>query len=97
MTTTTPPRRINEYAHLKRLVQELKDVLERESKRPEGYEDLDFATRDLIEYEIIPALEEQIDYDPTPQHLYDHSGGEPPMTTAEIWMDAHRTAQLLKS
>jgi len=95
--TTTPSHRINEYVHLKRLVRELKDIVERESKRPEGYEDLDFAIRNLIEYEIIPALEEELDYDPTPQHLYDHSGGEPPMTIAEIWMDAHRTAQLLKS
>lgn len=97
MTTTTSSRRVNEYTHLRCLLQGLKDVVERESKRPQGYEDLAPATRDLIEYEIIPALEGELDYDPTPQHLYDLSGGEPPMTTAEIWMQAHRDAQLLKS
>lgn len=95
--TTTSSRRVNEYAHLERLLQEFKDMLERENKRPEDCQDLAPDTRNLIEYEIIPALEGDLGYDPTPQHLYDHSGGEPPMTTAEIWMQAHRDAQLLKS
>lgn len=89
--------RIHESDHVQRIVNELKEVLLRESKKPEGYEDLSFTLRDLIEYEIIPALEEELNYDPTPQHLYDHSGGEPPVTMAEIWMQAHREIQLLKS
>jgi hypothetical protein len=89
--------RTNEYSNLERIIGELKEILKRDSKRPEGCEDLTSSMRDLIEFEIIPVLENELDCDPTPQHLYDHSGGEPPITTAEIWMQAHRDAQLLKS
>ena len=53
--------------------------------------------RSLLEDEIIPVLESELDFDPTPQHLYDHSGGEPPVTMAEIWKQAHYETQLLKS
>lgn len=89
--------RTNEYTNIERIIKELKEVLDRESKRPEDCEDLTSSLRDLIEYEIIPVLENELDCDPTPQYLYDHSGGEPPMTTAEIWMAAHRESQLLHS
>ena len=95
--TTTPSRRVNEYAHLERLLQEFKDMIERENKRPQDCQDLAPDTRNLIEYEIIPALEGDLDYDPTPQHLYDNSGGEPPVTMNEIAAEAYRYAQLLKS
>lgn len=94
MTTTFPA---NEYSNLRRVLQDLQAIIERENKRPQDCQHLAPDTRDLIEYEILPALEGEVDYDPTPQHLYDHSGGEPPMTTAEIWMEAHRAAQLLQS
>jgi hypothetical protein len=94
MTTTFPA---NEYSNLRRVLQDLQAIIERENKRPQDCQQLAPDTRDLIEYEILPALEGEVDYDPTPQHLYDHSGGEPPMTTAEIWMEAHRAAQLLQS
>lgn len=42
---------------------------------------------ELIEDEIMPALEkflEAWDDDPTPQYLYDNSGGEPPVTMREM-------------
>lgn len=95
MTTTSSA--VNEYANLERLLQGFKDMLARENKRPQDCQHLAPDTRDLIEYEIIPALDGDLNYDPTPQHLYDHSGGEPPVTIAEIWMQAHRDAQLLQS
>jgi hypothetical protein len=38
----------------------------------------------LLEDEIIPMIENELDYDPTPQFLYDNDGGEPPMTAAEV-------------
>lgn len=85
----------NEY--IKRIIKELKEVLDQDSKKPEGCEDLTYSLRDLIEFEVIPALENELDCDPTPQHLYDHSGGEPPVTTAELWMQAHRETHLLHS
>lgn len=87
----------NEYTNLKRIIKELKEIIQRDSERPEGCEDLTSSMRSLLEDEIIPVLENELDFDPTPQHLYDHSGGEPPVTMAEIWMQAHREAQLLKS
>ena len=89
--------RIHESDHVQRIVNELKEVLLRDSKKPEGYEDLSFTLRDLIEYEIIPALEAELNYDPTPQYLYDHSGGEAPVNMAEIWKQAHYETQLLHS
>lgn len=42
---------------------------------------------EIIEDEILPALEKFLavwDDDPTPQYLYDNTGGEPPMTSAEM-------------
>ena len=36
---------------------------------------------DLLE--IVDSLDEIIDYDPTPQYLYDDTGGEPPMSAEE--------------
>lgn len=46
---------------------------------------------EIIEEEIIPALEKFLevwDDDPTPQYLYDNTGGEPPMTSAEMLNNA---------
>jgi len=51
---------------------------------------------ELIEDEIMPALEkflEAWDDDPTPQYLYDNSGGEPPITMSEIHSAAWREHQ----
>ena len=86
MTTTT--RRINEYTALAGIVKDLKAIVARESKRPQGCEDLTLSMLALLEEEIIPQLENEIehdlDYDPTPQYLYDNTGGEPPVTMAEM-------------
>ena len=86
MTTTVP--RINEYTALAGIVKDLKAIVARESKRPQGCEDLTLSMLALLEEEIIPQLENEIehdlDYDPTPQYLYDHSGGEPSVTMAEM-------------
>lgn len=41
----------------------------------------------VIEDELLPILDrciECIEYDPTPQYLWDNSGGEPPVTQSEI-------------
>lgn len=53
----------------------------------------------LIEYvedELLPVVEkflEICDDDPTPQYLYDNSGGEPPITMSEIHSAAWREHQ----
>ena len=38
-------------------------------------------------YELMTAI---YDYDPTPQHLYDYSGGEPPVTMNEMVNQAYK-------
>ncbi len=72
---TTPSTRINEYTALAGIVKDLKAIVARESKRPQGCEDLTLSLLALLEEEIIPSLENEIDYDPTPQYLYDNTGG----------------------
>ena len=94
MTTTS--RRINEYTALTGIVKDLKAIVARESKRPQGCEDLTLSMLALLEEEIIPQLENEIehdlDYDPT-----DHSGGEPPVTMAEMHACAWQQHQEMHS
>ena len=96
MTSPITPR-ISEYAVLESIVLQLKEILARDGKRPQGYEHLSFAMTALIEEEIIPQLENELDYDPTPQYLYDHSGGEPPVTMAEMHASAWQQHQEMHS
>lgn len=99
MTTTAP--RINEYTALAGIVKDLKAIVARESKRPQGCEDLTLSMIELLEEEIIPQLENEIehdlDYDPTPQFLYDNTGGEPPVTMAEMHASAWQQHQEMHS
>ena len=95
MTTTAP--RINEYIALVRIVKDLKAIVARESKRPQGCEDLTLSMLALLEEEIIPQLENELDYDPTPQHLWDATGGEPPVTLAEMHACAWQQHQEMHS
>lgn len=83
MTSPVTPR-ISEYAVLESIVLQLKEILARDSKRPQSYEHLSFAMAALIEEEIIPSLENELNFDPTPQYLYDNTGGEPPMSANEV-------------
>jgi hypothetical protein len=79
---------MNDYANIVRIIKELKEVVQRESKRHMMDTHLDSTLHDLIAYEIIPVLEEQLDYDPTPQHLYDNTGGEPAISNSEAHAQA---------
>lgn len=87
----------NEYTNLNRIIKELKEIIQRDSERPEGCEDLTPSMRSLLEDEIIPVLENELDFDPTPQHLYDHTGGEPPVNMVEMWKQAYYETKLLHS
>jgi vacuolar-type H+-ATPase subunit D/Vma8 len=62
---------INEYTHVENIVKDLKAIIEREDKRHIMDEHLTASMRNLLEHEIIPQLEYEIDYDPTPQTAYD--------------------------
>ena len=89
--------RTNEYTVLGRILKELNEVVARENRRPFEYADLTPSLLALLEDEIIPSLENELDYDPTPQYLYDNSGGEPPVTMAEIHEIARAHSKLLHS
>lgn len=55
---------------------------------------------ETIEDELLPSIEKLMeiwDYDPTPQYLYDNTGGEPPVTAAEFYAAAWKQHQELHS
>jgi hypothetical protein len=79
----------NEYKALQDILQQLKDVVKREDKRHIMDEHLTHSTRALLEEELIPQLENELDYDPTPNHLWDDTGGEPPITLNEMHTAAY--------
>ena len=47
---------------------DLKGVINRENKRHQMDEHLTHSMRSLLEDEIIPQLENELNFDPTPQH-----------------------------
>ena len=80
---------INENTHVEQIVKDLKAIIEREDKRHQMDEHLTHSMRSLLEDEIIPQLENELDFDPTPQYLWDETGGEPPVTLDEMHTDAY--------
>ena len=70
---------VNEYTYVGQIVKDLKAIIQRENKRHQMDEHLTHSIRSLLEDEIIPQLENELDFDPTPQHLWDDFGGEPPL------------------
>ena len=57
----------NEYHRLQEVVDLLKAIQERESKRHQMDEHLTSHTADVV-LEVIGMLEDEIDYDPSPQY-----------------------------
>ena len=80
---------VNEFKQVELILKDLKAIIEREDKRHQMDEHLTTSMRMLLEDEIIPQLENELDFDPTPQYLWDNSGGEPPVTLAEMHADAY--------
>ena len=80
---------INEYTHVKNIVKDLKAIIEREDKRHMMDQHLTTSMRMLLEDEIIPQLENELDFDPTPEYLWDETGGEPPVTLNEMHTAAY--------
>ena len=89
MTYHYRPIREPESKKVKRALEILKGVISREEKRPPMDEELTTSMRMLLEDEIIPQLENELDFDPTPQYLWDDTGGEPPVTLDEMHTDAY--------
>jgi hypothetical protein len=80
---------INENTHVKQIVKDLKAIIEREDKRHMMDQHLTTSMKMLLEDEIIPQLENELDFDPTPQYLWDETGGEPPVTLDEMHTAAY--------
>ncbi len=82
---------VNEFKQVELILKDLKAVIEREDKRHQMDEHLTHSMRSLLEDEIIPQLENELemDYDPSPYYLWDNSGGEPPVTLDEMHTDAY--------
>ena len=79
----------SESKKIQRALDILKGVIAREDKRHMMDQELSHSMRDLLESEIIPQLENELDFDPTPQYLWDDTGGEPPVTLDEMHTDAY--------
>lgn len=86
---------MNDHANIARIIKELNEILERESKRHEMNEHLSLSMRSLLEEEVIPALENELNWEPSDTDL--GYGSEPPLTADEMhtaaWQEhqeAHR-------
>ena len=90
---TYPEYPMNDHANIKRIIKELNEVLDRESKRDIRDEHLTPSMRSLLEDEIIPALENELNWEPSDADL--GYGGEPPMTADEMHTAAWRQHQEL--
>lgn len=80
---------INENTHVEQIVKDLKAIIDREYKRHQMDQHLTSSMKMLLEDEIIPQLENELDFDPTPQYLWDDTGGEPPVTLDETHTTAY--------
>ena len=82
---------VNEFKQVELILKDLKAIIEREDKRHQMDEHLTHSMRSLLEDEIIPQLENELelDYDPSPYYLWDNSGGEPPVTLDEMHTAAY--------
>ena len=91
MTYHYQPIRESESKKIERALEILKGVIAREDKRHMMDQELSHSMKELLESEIIPQLENEIelDYDPSPYYLWDNSGGEPPVTLDEMHTDAY--------
>ena len=78
-----------ETKKIERALEILKGVIAREDRLHMMDQHLTTSMRMLLEDEIIPQLENELDFDPTPQYLWDNSGGEPPVTLDEMHTDAY--------
>ena len=84
------PIREHESDKIQRALDILKGVVERENKRHMMDVELTHGMMDLLESEVIPQLENELEYDPTPQYIYDDTGGESPVTLDEMHTEAYK-------
>jgi hypothetical protein len=86
---------LNEYHKLADVLEELKAISQRESKRHMMDQHLTPSMLAMVDDEIIPMLENEMDYEPSDEEL--GNSGEPPMTADEMHTAAWRQHQELHS
>ena len=89
MTYHYRPIQEPETKKIERALEILKGVIAREDRLHLMDQHLTTSMRMLLEDEIIPQLENELDFDPTPEYLWDNSGGEPPVTLDEMHTAAY--------
>ena len=89
MTYHYRPIQEPETKKIERALEILKGVIAREDRLHMMDQHLTTSMRMLLEDEIIPQLENELDFDPTPQYLWDDTGGEPPVTLDEMHTAAY--------
>ena len=89
MTYHYRPIQEPETKKIERALEILKGVIAREDRLHMMDQHLTTSMRMLLEDEIIPLLENELDFDPTPEYLWDNSGGEPPITLDEMHTAAY--------
>jgi hypothetical protein len=89
MTYHYQPIQESETKKIERALDILKGVIAREDRLHMMDQHLTTSMRALLEDEIIPQLENELDFDPTPQYLWDDSGGESPVTLDEMHTAAY--------
>jgi hypothetical protein len=89
MTYHYQPIQEPETKKIERALEILKGVIAREDRLHMMDQHLTTSMRMLLEDEIIPMLENELDFDPTPEYLWDETGGEPPVTLDEMHTAAY--------
>jgi len=86
----------SEYDKIERALTILQGVIAREDKRHMMDATIHTGMRCLLE-EYNALLENELDFDPTPQYLWDATGGEPPVTMDEMHTAAFQQHQEMHS
>ncbi len=95
MTPTYHQPNLNEYHKLTDILEELQAMSQRESKRHEMDQHLTPSMLSLLDNEIIPMLENELEWEPLDADL--SCDGEPPMSADEMHTAAWRQHQEMHS
>ena len=66
--TSQQTQQEDESTKLERVLKELQAIVKRDGKRHLMDQQLSHSMQELLQYEVIPLLEAEINYDPTPQY-----------------------------
>ena len=66
MTYHYRPVEISDFKRLENILKELEAIVKRENKRHEMDQYLMIGALDVLEYEVIPLVDDILNYDPTP-------------------------------